>query len=108
MYIRDSLSRKERPDMTTLPECLICELHLDMKKYLFLVMYKSPNQDQEEFECFMDNLERMISKMYAKEPYAVITTKDIKCRSLQRRRDDNENDEWRQLEQFCQTLDYIS
>ena len=49
LYVKDSLPKKERPDIATLPESIVCELHLDRKKYFFVVVYRSPSQDQQEF-----------------------------------------------------------
>ena len=33
LYIKESLSKKYRPDMTTLSEYIVCEIYLDRKKY---------------------------------------------------------------------------
>ena len=101
LYVKDSLPKKERPDIATLPESIVCELNLDRKKYLFVVVYRSPSQDQQEFDNFMNNFELMLSKMFAEEPYAVIITGDFNCRSpmylsggnkvMKTRREDNSN-----------------
>ena len=29
LYIKDTLSKKERPYIAILPECIVCELHFD-------------------------------------------------------------------------------
>ena len=56
LYINDTLPKKERPDIAILPECIVCELHFDRKKYFFVVLYRSPNQDKAEFDNFMNDL----------------------------------------------------
>ena len=41
LYVRESLSQKNRPDMTTLPECIVCEIYLDRRKYFLLYCAKA-------------------------------------------------------------------
>ena len=36
LYVKESLSKKHRPDMTTLSECIVCEIYLDRKNYFLL------------------------------------------------------------------------
>ena len=104
LYVKVSLSKKERPDIATLPESIVCELNLDRKKYFFVVVFRSPSQDQQEFDNFMNNFELMLSKMSAEEPYAVIISGDFNCRSPQWREKDNENEEGRQFEPLTTDL----
>ena len=104
LYVKDSLPKKERPDIATLPESIVCELNLDRKKYFFVVVYRSPSQDQQEFDNFMNNFELMLSKMSAEEPYADIITGDFNCRSPQWWEQDNENEEGRQFEPLTTDL----
>ena len=85
LYIKDSLPKKPRPETATIPESIVCELHIDRKKYFFIVMYRIPSQNQQEFDNFMINFEQMLSKISAEEPYAVIITGDFNCRSPQRK-----------------------
>ena len=33
LYVKDSLPATERIDLVTLPECVVCEIHLNRKKY---------------------------------------------------------------------------
>ena len=77
LYIKETLPKTNRTDIVTLPECVVCELHLDRKKYFFVVVYRSPSQDQQEFENFMFNFELMLSKMSTENPYAIIITGDF-------------------------------
>ena len=49
----------------------------------FVVLYRSPSQDQAEFDNFMNNFELMLSKISAEDPQAVIITGDFNCRSPQ-------------------------
>ena len=104
LYIKDTLPKKERPDIAILPECIVCELHFDRKKYFFVVLYRNPSQDQSEFDNFMNNFESMLSKISAEDPQAVIITGDFNCRSPQWWENDNENDEGKQFEPLTSDL----
>ena len=42
LYMKDSFPAKSRPDLATLPECIVCEVQLDKKKYFFVILYRSP------------------------------------------------------------------
>ena len=66
----------------TLPECIVCEIRLDRRKYFFVVVYRSPSQDKGQFDNFMINFELMLSKMHAENPYCVTITGDFNCSSV--------------------------
>ena len=72
LYVRDSLPSKNRSDLVTLPECIVCEIQLNRKKYFFVVVYRSPSQDQSEFDNFTMNFELLLSKLHAENPFSVI------------------------------------
>ena len=98
LYVKDSLPTTERIDLVTLPECVVCEIQLNRKKYFFVVIYRSPSQDQDEFDNFAIRLELMLSKMHAENPFCVIITGDFNCRSTQWWKDDIENNEGKLFE----------
>ena len=56
LYVKESLPSQNRSDLVTLPECVVCEIQLDRKKYFFVVIYRSPSQDQSVFDDFTINL----------------------------------------------------
>ena len=104
LYIRDSLASKRRSDLVTLPECIVYEIQLNRKKYFFTVIYRSPSQDQSEFDNFTINFELMLSKMHAENPFSVIITGDFNCRSAQWWKDDIENNEGKHFESLTSDL----
>ena len=55
LYVKDSFPAKSRPDLATFPECIVCKVQLDKKKYFFVILYRSPSQSQVEFQDFMNN-----------------------------------------------------
>ena len=86
LYVKDSLPSKNRSDLRTLPECVVCEIQLNRKKYFFVVIYRSPSQDQNEFDNFIINFEPFLSKLHAE-----IRSGDFNCRSCQWWDNDIEN-----------------
>ena len=44
LYVKDSFPARNRLDLGTLPECIVCEVQLDMTKYFFAILYRSPSQ----------------------------------------------------------------
>ena len=83
LYVKDSFPAIRRPELEILPECIICEIQLDRKKYFFVVVYRSPSQSHVEFENFMNTFEQMLSLLAAENPSSTIITGDFNCRSSQ-------------------------
>ena len=77
LYIKDSIPATNRPDIATLPECIVCDIQLNQKKYFFATIYRSLSQSTTELVNFMENFELMLSKMSAESPYCVIITGDF-------------------------------
>ena len=104
LYVKDSLPSKNRPDLVTLPECVVCEIQLKKKKYFFVVVYRSPSQNQGEFDNFILNFELLLSKIHAENPFCVVITGDFNCRSTQWWAKDIENSEGKEFEPLTSDL----
>ncbi len=104
LYVKESFPARERNDLNTLSECIVCEIQIKRKKYFFAVLYRSPSQNQAELEDFMNNFDLMVSKMAAENPYCVIITGDFNARSAQWWENDLENDAGRLFEPFTADL----
>ena len=55
LFVKESFPAKNRADLITLPECIVCEIQLDGKKYFFAILYTSPSQTAPEFDTFIKN-----------------------------------------------------
>ena len=64
-----------------------------------VVVYRSLNQDQSDFNNFTINFELLFSKLHAEDPYCVIIMGDFNCRSTQWWENDSENIEGTLFEQ---------
>ena len=72
IYYKESLAVR-LVDITSLPECLVCELTIQNKKGYVAVMYKSPSQSSIEFESFLSGFEDMLSSvLFSKSQFTVI------------------------------------
>ena len=104
LYVKDSFPAIRRPELEILPECIICEIQLDRKKYFFVVVYRSPSQSHFEFENFMNTFEQMLTMLAAENPYSTIITGDFNCRSSQWWENDIDNYEGKLFEPFTSDL----
>ena len=55
LYCKNTLPLKQRRDLEILQECL-CDICLDNKKLIFVVIYRSPSQIKGEFDSVLDQL----------------------------------------------------
>ena len=68
------------------------------------MIYRSPSQDQTEFDNFIINFELLLSKIYAENPFCAVITGDFNCRSTQWWENDIDNDEGKLLEPLASEL----
>ena len=106
LYVKDALPSQNCSDLANLPESIMCKIQLNRKKYFFALIYRSPSQDQSEFENFTIDFELMLSKMHAKNPFCVVITGDFNCRSSQWWENDIENNEGKLFEPLTSDLGF--
>ena len=104
LYIKKSFPSKDRFYLVTLPECVVSEIPIDRKKYFFVVIYRSPSQDQSEFDNFTLDFELVLSKLHAENPFCVVITGDSNCQSTQWWANDMENNEGKLFEPLMSEL----
>lgn len=59
LCIKDSFPGKSRPDIATLPDCIVCEIQLNRKKYFLATIYRSLSQSTTELVNSMESFELM-------------------------------------------------
>ena len=57
IYFKESLPFIKRDDLSSLNECLVCELKFGKAKCFVTTLYRSPSQSKEEFRKFEISLE---------------------------------------------------
>ena len=60
LYFKDHLPLAIRPSLTTLDECLVCEIQNGSKRFFITVLYRSPSQSIEQFSLFKQRWEGTI------------------------------------------------
>ena len=53
------------------------------KKVMFVAVYRSPSQNNEQFKVFIYKLQIMRDLLQREKPYSFIMTGDFNCRSAQ-------------------------
>ena len=104
LYVKDTLPSRERSDLVTLSECIVFEIQANRKKYFFAIIYRSPSQNQIEFDDFTLNFELLISKLAAENPFCVVVSGDFNCRSSQWWDNEIENNEGKRFEPLTSDL----
>ena len=66
---------------------------IDRKKLFFVVTNRSPSQDHDEFQDFLEHFETMVTKLQDEDPHCTIISGDFNCRSTLWWYDDLTNDE---------------
>ena len=83
IYFEENLPVKRRKDLEIMQETIVCEISLRCKKHFFVAMYRSPNQTNDEFEAFYNNLQYTLDQIKNAKPHCTILTGDFNCRSTQ-------------------------
>jgi len=105
LHVKDTFPVRNRIDLVTLHECIVCEIQLIERKYFLIVQYCSPSQTSSEFGIFMTNFENMLSKVSAENPYSVIIAgDDFNCRPSKWWQEDTDNEEGYVFEPFSTDL----
>ena len=81
LYYRDHLSVIQKPHLTTLDECLVCEVISGSKKLILCLLYRSPSQNSDEFEVFKDKLEETFNNVNNESPTISIFIGDFNVRN---------------------------
>ena len=102
MYFKESLPVRVL-DVQYLSECLLCEICLLNKKCYVITIYRSPSQNTEEFEEFLQNFEKLLLDISKRKPFMTIILGDFNARSTAWWADDTTNTEGIHLESLTST-----
>ena len=83
LYVKENLPIKRRKGLEFIQETIVCEISISRKKIIFIAMYRSPNQTNEEFEVFYERLQETIDRIKDKKLHCTILTGDLNCLSKQ-------------------------
>ena len=81
LYFRDHLPLSLGPDLTTLDECLVCEIQNGSRRFFLTVLYHSPSQSIEQFSLFKERWEETIININYCSPTIAIYIGDFNARN---------------------------
>ena len=99
----EGLPIKRRLELEILQEMIVSELAISRKKLYVINLYRSPGQNNEQFEIFISNLCRVKSNIRSKRPSRIVFTGDFNCRYSYWWTEDIENPKGETLEEFMET-----
>ena len=80
IYYNDKISVRQMSNIS-LPKCLAYEIVIGKKKGYVITLYRSPGQNQGEFEHFLLSLENLLGNIWNKDPAFKILLGDFNARS---------------------------
>ena len=83
LHHKENLTIKRRNDFEMLYECVVTEISLRRKKVFFVVLYRHPNQTNDEFNLFLDRLQLTVDRIKSCKPHCIVITGDFNCRFKQ-------------------------
>ena len=81
LYFKDHLPLTLRPDLTTLDECLVCEIQNGFKRFSLTVLYRSPSKSIEQFSLFRQKWEEAIININGCAPTIAIYMRNFIARN---------------------------
>ena len=97
IYYNDKISVRQMSNIN-LPEYLACESVIGKKKAYVITLYRSPSQNQSEFEHLLLSLENLLYNIRNKDPACRTLLGDFNARSKSRWVHDITNNEGTQIE----------
>ena len=80
IYYKISLPLKIK-NIHDLQECLNLEIKIKDKLRTFISLYRSPNQSQDDFESFINNLELKLDSIMVNNPFLTAVLGDFNAKS---------------------------
>ena len=80
IYYKESLPVRAI-SLSSFKEALLLEMCYNKKKVIVSVIYRSPSQNNNDFEVFLSNLEKLLSHINNRRPSLSIVTGDFNARS---------------------------
>ena len=75
LYFKEDLPIKRRTDLEIMDKTIVAEISVKRKKIIFVVTYRSPSQNAEDFHLFLDKLQLTLDHINDIRPYSIV----LKC-----------------------------
>ena len=106
IYYKEHIPLIKRDDICTLDNCLVTEIRLQSEKCFLTCTYRSPSQNNEEFENFCVNFDLLLSNINEEIPICSIITGDFNARSSNWWKNDITNSVGQELEALASSAGY--
>ena len=80
IYCKEHLPLIKRDDICTLDNCLVTEIRSPNEKCFLNCLYRSPSQNQDEFENFCTKFDVLLSQINDELPICSVVTGDFNAR----------------------------
>ena len=74
-----SIFEVQRTDLELMQETIVCELDVSGKKVFCITVYRSPSQNSEQYDNFINKVQIMVNRLQMERPHLVILTGDFNC-----------------------------
>ena len=81
LYYKSYLPLVQRPELTFLDECVVCEIKLGTNNLIFSLLYRSPSQNPDQFDQFKDKWEETIKSIVNCSPSVLVFLGDFNARN---------------------------
>ena len=93
-------------DVNYLNECISFELRIEGKVSKLLTLYRSPSQNRDEFETFLDYVELNFDHMVGKNPYLMVALGEFNAKSNSWYRNDSTDTEGSKIDILTSTFGF--
>ena len=80
-YFREGLPIMRRKDHELLQEIAVAEVNVGRRRIFMVTVYRSPSQTSEQFEVFMGNPQRTVTRLRQENSTAIVLMGYSNCRS---------------------------
>ena len=106
IYYKEHIPLIKRDDICTLDNCLVTEIRLQSEKCFLTCIYRSPSQNNEEFENFCVNFDLLLSNINEEIPICSIITRDFNARSSNWWKNDINKSVGQELDSLTSSAEY--
>ena len=106
IYSKKHLPLIRKVDICKLNECIVTEITVNNERYFLTCLYRSPSQNQEQFESFCENFIDVLSDINNQQPTCSILVGDFNAKLSKRCPSDKDSKAEQDTDTFTTTLGY--
>ena len=106
IYYKEHIPLIRRDDLCMLDGCLVIEIRSQNEKCFLTCIYRSPNQNCDEFDNFCLNFESLLSKINNEFPLCSVVTGDFNARNSRWWKNDITNSFGKEIETLTSSAGY--